>query len=267
MVRRAWLPTVLLLLIGLSASPGAAAAAGSGWRLAAAVAVPDSVQVVQVSLEGDRLRLAVPGESRELVLDPEAVLVVDHARRTFTRVSFEQLDNTLGLVADAMKQARRMQRKALAEALESASGDERARLQKQLDALGPGGPPPGEIRFEKTGRTTRIAGLAAERVLVLAGGEPQAVMWVAQEIPVEPLRAMLARLARLAPLQKQVAEWQVQVLLDVPGFPLRVAGLAHGEEEDFLRVTKAERADFDAAFFSPPAGYKEQPLDLGGLSR
>jgi hypothetical protein len=262
MFRRPAVPA-LLVLFGLYAVPAPAAAAG-GWLVQLVHADRDTEGTAELHIQGDRFRVSESGNAQEAIVGPEAVTVVNRPQRSYTVVTYAQMEATFGMMTKMVKGVQETQRKALEDAMKSLPPDQQTQIQKQLDAMGGSGDSPApEVTVAATGEKATIAGLSARKSVVSLDGKPSLEIWLTSEIPVAPLKSVLTRLGKIAPGQAGIQARYVEALEGVDGFPLKVVDLDPKQGGTVMTVTRASPRDFPASEFEPPEGFEKTEFSLG----
>jgi len=270
MSRHAALPA-LLVLSGLLAVRPAPAAAASGWSVRLVHADGDSSGTAELHIQGDRFRVSEEGNPQEAIVDSKGVTVVDDAKRSYTVVTYEQMEATLGAMSKMVQGVQESQRKALEDAMKSLPPEQKAQVEKQLAALkgssSGAGESSGDVKVTATGDKATIAGLPARKSVVSLDGKPSMEIWLTPEIPVGPVKELLTRLGKLAPGQAGIQARYVEALEGVDGFPLKVVDLDPEHGGTVMTVTEAVSRDFPDSEFAPPAGFEKTAFDLGAMGK
>ncbi len=265
MPRRLALPLLVILAAGLLAAPLPVRAA-DGWHLKLTQTENGQDQPVEVRLQGDRIRMGIVGAPEEAIVDSQAITVLNHADRTYTVITYAQIEATLGMMADVVKNMQESQRQALKDAMKNLPPDQRERLERQIDGLSGRDQGP-TVALEATGESATIAGLEASRLVGKLDGKPVVEVWTTPAIPVAPFLQVLDRLSDIAPQDTGIETRYLQALKGVQGFPLKVVELDKDAGATRIVTTEASNEDFPPGTFDPPAGYAKTAFDLKSLSR
>jgi len=257
--------TAVVALAPLLAAGAAPARAETGWHLTFQ-AGPGN-QVSEIRMSGANLRAGEAGSGREVIVGGDAFTVLDHRAKSYTVVTFAQIENTVLPMMKAIKDAAASQRKQLEGALDQLSPEERAKAEAQLDRMKDGDDGgTSTVSLEGTGDTGKVAGLAARKMLAVQDGKPVAEVWVTDAIPTKTLRSLMDRFVDMV---TQVAPPEEQGFLkawpDLEGFPVRVVDLTGDAPREVLLLTAAEPVDLPASTFQPPADYTKSALGLGAM--
>jgi hypothetical protein len=266
-MRRLSLVPVVLVLFGL-AGVRPAVAGVAGWSVQLVHADRDSTGTAELHIQGDRFRVSEEGNPQEAIVDSDGVTVVDLVHRTYTVVTYAQMEATLGMMAKVMEGVKETQRQALRDAMKSLPPDQKAQVEKQLASLGSS--TEGEAKDVKVTETqdkATIAGLAARKSVISLDGKPALEVWLTPAIPIDPVKQILTRLGKLAPDQAGIQARYVEALEKVDGFPLKVVDLDPDHGGTVMTVTEAVSRDFPDSEFAPPAGFEKTEFNLGDLGK
>jgi hypothetical protein len=198
----------------------------------------------RIRLQADRVRVddLALGQSLVVRLDRGEAILLNHLRKTVSRLPFDALAARRAAALDGIRSARGM-----ADATPDA-----ARLDAILRGFGLYSAPPRVERRAPGGKAT-IAGREASRVLVEVEGEALLDLWMTDG-PAEA-KAWVEALAALQAVPPAVAE----ALRKAPGLPLREES-RYAWFLDRVRVqaeaTAVDAEPIPAAEFEAPAGYK-----------
>ena len=131
MSRNSPIPVLLLLILASTALFGSAWAA-EGWYVKLRHAEDPQVSFIELRMEGEKVRASADGQMQEVILDAEAFTVIDHGEKTFTRLTYAQIEATILPMIQAMQGAAEAERKELEAAVEELPPEERAEVEKQL---------------------------------------------------------------------------------------------------------------------------------------
>lgn len=235
------------------------AVAGEGWLIKLQHTEAGMSQA-EIRLEGDLIRARENGMAQEVILGREKMTVLDHNQKNYMVITYARIEATLGPMMAIMKQSKKKQRQSLLEAMEELEETERAGVEAQLDRMGRDE----EFRFEveKTGKSEDVAGLQADRVLILEDGEVVAEVWVTEAISMDPVVRLAKRLLALIPTPTGGTSRYWDTADQLGGFPLKVVDLSEAEPRVLLLVTEANRVSFSEADWQPPPGYAKSAMNL-----
>jgi hypothetical protein len=202
----------------------------------------------RILLQADRVRVddLALGQSLVVRLDRGEAILLNHLRKTASRLPFDALAARRAAALDGIRSARGM-----ADATPDAD-----RLDAVLRGFGLFPAPP-RVECRAPGGKATIAGREASRVLVEVEGEVLLDLWMTDG-PAEA-RAWVDALAALQAVPPAVAE----ALRKIPGLPLREES-RYAWFLDRVRVqaeaTAVDAEPIPAAEFEAPAGYKPAPF-------
>jgi hypothetical protein len=197
------------------------------------------------------------GKSVIFRLDKELVIFVDPAKKEYSSMTFQELEQSMQGLQGKMQAALQEMQKQLA----NLPVEQRRRLEQMIGKeLGAGA---GDVRYEvkKTGETKTISGYACTKYVVTEGGRDVLVLWVTREVrEFAALRRDYEHLAkRLASVAAPFSKWAgmpmeawAAALKVVDGFPMQqdTSGIT-------TVVTKLERRSIPLGEFEPPPGYRQ----------
>jgi hypothetical protein len=235
------------------------ALAGEGWVLKLQHTEAGMSQA-EIRMEGDLIRASEEGMAQEVILGRDRMTVLDHNQKNFMVITYAQIEATLGPMMAIMKQSAERQRQSLLDAIDELEEGERAEVEAQLEEMGEGE----GLRFEieKSGKSEKVAGLPAERVLILEEGEPVAEVWVTGRISMDPVLRLAERFLPLVPTPSGGTSRYWDIADQLGGFPLKVVDRSAAEPRTLLLVTEASPVNFGEADWQPPAGYAESMMSL-----
>ncbi len=235
------------------------AVAGKGWLIKLQHTEAGMSQA-EIRLEGDRIRASEEGMAQEVILGREEMTVLDHNQKNYMVITYARIEATLGSMMAIMKHSKQRQRQSLLEAMEQLEEAERAEVEAQLEQMGRD--EAFQFEVEKTGKSEEVAGVRAERVLILEDGEAVAEVWVTGEIPMDPVVRLAERLLPLVPASPGGTSRYWDIAGQLGGFPLKVVDLSEAEPRVLLLVTEANRVSFSEADWQPPPGYAKSAMSL-----
>ncbi len=213
-----------------------------------------------MSLAGGKLRVDADA-NHSIIMDPaaETILTLDHGKRRYTRIGPQEMAAMQAKVREAMVELER--------AMANVPPELRAQMEQMAGGMLGGKP---IVSTAASGRSERIDGISCSFHRIEALGRLVAEICLArlEEIPWlgSEERATLAAVHRM---QQRMLEGMRQGPLAslaaspfaLEGFPLIQVDHSRGKPARSVLASISHEA-LPAGLFEPPAGYREEPLDL-----
>jgi hypothetical protein len=200
-----------------------------------------------------------------VIFKDDALIAVDHGRKSYTVMDRATLQNMAGTVDKAMKE--------LEEKMASMSPEQRAMVEKMMGKSAPGSAKPKiPLQFKNTGKREKVG--KYECALWQAEIEGQ-VRWQHCVVPFNQVQGgeeMLAVLKKMSTMMEDIirstnATWLTDAMdagwegiRSIDGYPVLTRSFDEGKPETETVYVSSQKTTIAAANFEPPAGYKQQQL-------
>ena len=182
-------------------------------------------------------------------LDKEMMIHVDHAKKTYYEISFDELERMMKKAGAAMDEQMAKMREQMA-----AMPEEQRKMMEQMMGKTLMGGKEGDVELKKTAESKSISGYACKKYVVMTGGEPSYTMWVTKDVKeFEGMRNDMQEFGRrMAAMTPRFASEMAEGMKNLDGFPVQteIAGIT-------TTVSKVEKRTTPASAFDIPAGYKK----------
>ena len=197
-------------------------------------------------------KIVNPGGVMILRMDQEKIYNVDPAKKTYSEMTFAEMEAYAKKAGDKMAQFR--------EKIKNLPPDQR----KQMEAMGGmmGAGAEGPVDVSATGEKRTISGFACTRYIMKRGDKEMMSLWVTKDVTgFDNLRKDLMEFGkRTAALTNMSGLGEAYQKID--GFPMETDMDMMGKMT--MVVTKVEKRSTPAAEFSVPAGYTKTESPLVG---
>lgn len=203
-----------------------------------------------------------------VILDPTAgaVVLLDHGKRTFTRLTRADIDQLVKTMDDAMKQ--------MEQAMARMPPEMKERMKGMMSSMGTMAG--GAIERVDTGERATVAGRpcrifrtrVAERVTnESCMADPSAI-----ELPAADRATLTAALAWMSEFSERLSKGplaRIGAAMQMPGglIPLRSSDIAPDGTRSTSEFAGVSTASIPASTFEVPDGYKEQKIDMPRMGR
>lgn len=257
-------PLILALALAL---PGTFAHADSTINFRATEGGGAAIQSMQVA--HGKVRTDADG-STSVIFDTgsQAMIVLDHGKREFTRIGKAEMEQMGQTLNQAMRQ--------MEQAMANVPPEMRAQMQGMLGGAIPGMGGDALVKVEETGQRDRVAGHACTvyRTQVQGRTVNESCMGdvsVLSELPAADRATLDAAMAMTRAIVEELASGPLAQFADMTPFkdglmPLRVTDIEGGRRStsEFAGIDTSPIA---ADRFAVPSGYREQKLEMPNLSR
>ncbi|MDZ7828677.1 MAG: DUF4412 domain-containing protein [Halofilum sp. (in: g-proteobacteria)] len=226
----------------------------------------------QIAIKGDQIRMEGSDRGRGITLfdaSSRQMTVIDPSKRNYYRMDAESMKQQGRQMSEQMRQMREQMEKQL----ENMPEEQRKMMRKQMEQMMPDQPAAsagGEVRFESSGESARVAGIACEISTVYREGEPIQRVCIASPGSLgmssgdrDTLRSLFSFLQEMASSfggAHMGAQVPAKMMETFDGVPIRSEDL-QGQKSWTLR--NVETGNIDAAEFSIPSGYTEvEPFSM-----
>jgi len=254
----------LLAAVSLAATPAAA-----DTRMS--YSTPDGSSP-QIAIKGDQVRMEGNARGRAITLfdaSSRQMTVIEPSKRSYYRMDAESMKQQGRQVSEQMRQMREQMEKQLANMPE----EQREMMRKQMEQMMPEQPAAdagGDIRFESSGESARVAGIACEISTVYREGQPIQRVCIAAPGSLgmssgdrDTLRSLFGFLQDMASSfggARMGAQVPAKMMEAFDGVPIRSEDLQGGNSWTLQDV---ETGSIDSSEFSIPSGYSEvEPFSM-----
>ncbi|HXG01242.1 MAG TPA: DUF4412 domain-containing protein [Bacteroidota bacterium] len=185
-------------------------------------------------------------------LDREVFWDLDPAEKTYSEMTFAQMEEMMNRMAGKMDAAMKKMREEMSNMTE----EQRKMMMEMMGGQMPGMSPESTapVKVNKTGEKKTISGYACTKYVVRMGDQTLSTMWVTKDVKgfaamAEDWKKLSQRMARLA---ERFGKGLADAYKDIDGFPMQteMSGIV-------TTVTKLEQRSTPASEFEIPAGYKK----------
>jgi hypothetical protein len=188
------------------------------------------------------IRHVSPGGGDLIVrFDQQRSITLDHAQKTYTAVTFDEMQKMMDQAANAAKQMDPKQAEAMRQAM---------------------GAPLGEVKVTKLGPGETIAGYATEKYEVSMPPMLTIEMHAAPALPLPPAYYNAMKLRTPATAMLDVGK-MYEEMKKIPGLVLKQVStmkIMNTVATTTTVTTSVDRVSLPASTFDPPAGYQAVPL-------
>jgi hypothetical protein len=223
----------------------------------------------QIAIKGDQIRMEGNDRGRGITLfdaSSRQMTVIDPSKRNYYRMDAESMKQQGRQMSEQMRQMREQMEKQL----ENMPEEQRKMMRKQMEQMMPEQPAGGDVRFESSGESDRVAGISCEISTVYRDGQPIQRVCIAAPDSLgmasgdrDTLRALFTFLQDMASSfggSHMGAQVPAKMMETFDGVPIRSEDL-QGKQSWTLQNVETGR--IDASEFSIPSGYSEvEPFSM-----
>ena len=187
------------------------------------------------------------------LLDKQLIVNVDRNKKTYSEMTFGELEAGMKKVSGAMD----AKMAELREQMKGMPEEQRKMMEKMMGKMGGGDQ--GAISVEKTGEKKTVSGYACTKYIVSQGGDEIVTMWVTKDIAgFDAMRRDMEEFGeRMAALTPKFGKAMGEGMKKVDGFPMQ------SETSGIISVVKTvDKRSTPLSEFSVPAGYTKVKSEL-----
>lgn len=226
------------------------------------------------SIKGDRIRME-GGENENAVTLYDAsenrLTIIDPSEQSYYRMDAESMQQQSQRMSEQMEQVR----KQMEQQMENMPEEQREQMRQQMEQMMPdnqaGQEEPADLRIERSGERSRVAGIECEHVTVHGDGKPIHRACVAStdsigmsSSDISTLKSLFGMLDDMAAGfggQSAGAHAPGLIVDELDGLPIQAKDL---ESDATWTLQDVQSDDLDAADFEIPAGYQKiDPFSAG----
>ena len=200
------------------------------------------------------------GKSSVIIrLDKEKMLMLDHKKKTYQEMTFDEMEAMMKGVSSKMQEVTKQMEKELA-----GMPAEQRKMVEQMMGKNPMVKQETQTVVKKTGETKNISNYACTKYILKEGDKDVATIWATKDIG--DFKAMQQDMEefgkRMATMMPQNLASQVErSMAMIDGFPVRT----EMRDGTTITVTSVEKRSAPASEFEAPSEYKRENLPMGKM--
>ena len=198
------------------------------------------------------------GEAVMFRLDKEMMIMVNPKEKTYSEMTFAEMEKSMKQVSPKMDQAMAEMQKQM----ENMPEEQRKMVEKMMGEKMPGKKKEGKVEVVNTGEKKTISGYSCTKFVIKEDGKEVAAVWATKDVKdFEAMRRDMEQFSkRMAAMNPMMGKGTAEGIKSVEGFPIETD---MGESMKEV-VTKIEKRSIAASEFEVPAGYKKVKSPLFG---
>jgi hypothetical protein len=220
-------------------------------------AVPKKMKIVQHGQPSASGRAAEQADKITIIrLDKQIVWHLDPAKRTYSEMTFAQIEATIQKAGGKMDAAMEKMKREMA----NMSPEERRMVEQMMGNKMPGAQDAAPVRVENTGDRKTISGFACTKYVVRSGSDQVMTLWVTRDVRGfdEMRNDWKAFSERMAAMTARFGKEMADAYKSIDGFPIQTE-MGQGV---VTTVTRVERRSTPAPEFEIPSGYTKVRSEL-----
>ncbi|MFN0157409.1 MAG: DUF4412 domain-containing protein [Bacteroidota bacterium] len=202
------------------------------------------------------------GQTAIMRLDKELMMLVDHEKKTYWQMTFDEMESMMKDMGGKMDEAMKQMEKEMA-----GMDPEQRKMVEQMMGKKMGGGSQEAVEVDKSSDTKSISGYKCIKYTLKQGDDVMATVWATKELASsEAMRKELDEFAkRMSAMMPKGMENIVKKSINtIDGFPIQT----EMKGGSLMTVTKIEKTSVAASEFEVPTGYtKEDPPMMGKPER
>jgi hypothetical protein len=199
---------------------------------------------------------SVDGKEHESILrlDKGVILEVNNTDKTYTQMTFEELDAMMKKGTAKMDESMA----ELKEKMKDMPEEQRKMVEQMMGKTQATGSSEGKYTVKNTGVKEKISGYSCTKYIISQGDREVLTLWASKDVKgVDALKKDMQEFRdRMAAMMPKIGSAMAEGMKNVEGFPIRVESANYKST-----VTKIEQRTTPANAFEPPKGYKKTKLE------